>query len=128
MNEYLSMMRTQVSWADRTDDPSAVQYGILLALASIAESLDTPAAENRPVEANETGWQQEFEHALDLLRDVLGDIPADLTSPAIDVARNMLDIPGAVPVEFVMRAQTAAQVNESPTLDEQGRWLHEPGW
>jgi hypothetical protein len=51
MNNYLDMMRTQVSWADRTDDPSAVQYGILLALASIAESLATPVEEKRPVEA-----------------------------------------------------------------------------
>jgi hypothetical protein len=101
MNEYLGMMRTQVSWCDRKDNPEAVQYGQLLALAAIAESLAALAAEKRP--AVETDWQQEFEHAKSLLRDVLNDIPPDAHTMAIDVARNMLDMPGATPLEFMIR-------------------------
>jgi hypothetical protein len=58
MNNYLDMMRTQVGRADRTDDPSAVQYGILLALASIAESLATLAT-NAADEAREREIERE---------------------------------------------------------------------
>lgn len=35
-------------------------------------------------------WKREHSHAMDLLRDVLADIPADLTSAAIEAAREQV--------------------------------------
>lgn len=63
-------------------------YAQAAALISIAQSLATLAAEKQAGNQEAVDyWMREHGYVVDMLRDVLADLPTDLRSDAIELAR-----------------------------------------